>query len=98
LGQIFRCNDSMPYYRKCRRSLGDGYGEVINARWSGLENMHGQPLHRNQIAAARSAVNRLALETFLKFDRALDEVSKLEHAGFQVDPPAFEALTDLLDG
>jgi hypothetical protein len=93
---IQRLQALLPELFNCR-TLGDGYGAIINALLGSLENMHGVPLNEGQIMAIREVLGRVRSEPFLEFNSALDEIDKLEQANFVVVPPGFEELTDWLD-
>ncbi len=81
----------------CCRTLGDGFGAIINALRFSFQNAGGIPLSENQIGSMGRAVERLRGEPFLDFDSAVQIITRLEDSGLIVDPPAFATLTDLLD-
>ncbi len=79
------------------RVLGDGFGAIINATLCSLENMHGVPFNEQQIQIIRQILERIRSEPFMNFSAAVEEIMKLENAGFVVEPVAFEYLADWLD-
>lgn len=81
----------------CCRSMGDGFRAVINAIICSLENLSGQPLTRDQMAALKLALNRIQQEPALPFSTAVEETIKLEEVGFTVEPAEMEYLLDWLD-
>jgi hypothetical protein len=91
-----RLQAMMPELFNCR-SLGDGYGAVINGILSSLENMHGAPLSQQQIQAIKQVLEKIRSEPFMKFDDAIEEMMKLELAGLVVEPEGLEYLADWLD-
>ncbi len=80
----------------CCRTLGDGFGLVVNALNMALHNRNGVPLELTQLRLVTQIIRRLKSEPFLSTDRAVEQVGKLEAAEFEVAPPGFEYLADLL--
>jgi hypothetical protein len=83
LPDLFRC-----------RTIGDGFGTVINALEIALVNQRGEPLVEKQILAALRALKELRSHPFITFDSAQQSVEELAKAGLQVDPVS---LGDLID-
>lgn len=81
----------------CCRSLGDGFGAVVNSIFHALRNAAGSPLNQVQLRALRRALEKLRAEPFMRFDTAVDVTMSLEDSGFTVEPEAFEYLADWLD-
>jgi hypothetical protein len=81
----------------CFRSLGDGFGIVVNGLLCGFQNLEGIPLQRDQLEKVRQTLLKLRSEPFLRESDAVTTVTVLEQAGFVVEPPEFEYLADLLD-
>ena len=81
----------------CCRALGDGFGAIVNALKFSFLNAEGAPFTGEQIEAVAGAVQGLRAEPFLRFDRAVSVITRLEDAGLRVDPPTLVALTDLMD-
>lgn len=81
----------------CCRSLGDGFGLVVNAVICGFQNQAGNPLGRQQIEKLRQTIAKLRNEPFMRDDEALKTILVLEEVGFVVEPPEFEYLADVLD-
>ena len=82
----------------CCRSLGDGFGIVVNALIWGIENRHGAIVERRHIAAIAKALSVIHSEPFLSSDDAVDITFHLEEAGFDIEPAAFDKFTELMDG
>jgi hypothetical protein len=82
----------------CCRSLGDGYGAIINAIMCALENLQGKPLSASQILSIGQRLKHLRSEPFIQFAEALDEIEELEKVDLIVTPAEFEYLADWLDG
>jgi hypothetical protein len=81
----------------CCRKLGDGFGSIVNAVQSSLENQHGNPLTENQTRSIRAALHRVLNEPLISFEAAVDQIDRLEAAGLSVDPSFMEAVAELLD-
>jgi hypothetical protein len=93
---IQRFEAMMPELLACR-SLGNSFGAIINALINALRNRHGEFLTQPQMIALRTIMNETRDEPFMSFDRAVDAITKLEDAGFIVEPEAFEVIADWLD-
>lgn len=81
----------------CCRSLGDGFGAVVNALLSAFENQEGLPLSHLQLEQVRRALLEIRENPWLAFGRALDLITGLEESGLRVDPPALDAIGELFD-
>ena len=81
----------------CCRSMGDGFGAVINGIFHCLSNLHGEPLNLKQIQILKRLVNRIYTEPFLEFNEAVDEIIALEKVGFEVEPKYFTFVGELLN-
>jgi len=82
----------------CLRSLGDGYGMIINALLYAFENLEGTPLTESQINAVVRLVKKVRTELFLNINIAAEAITALESAGLVVEPRELDVLADLLDG
>jgi hypothetical protein len=82
----------------CCRTLGDGFGTVINAISSSFENLSGQTPSKLQIEAIFRTLQNVREEPFMGVDAATELVMALEAADLSVEPPEFEYLVDWLDG
>lgn len=102
-GEPIHADDAMQHVQAimpelfCCRRLGDGFGAIVNAVQSSLENLHGEPLLAAQIRMIRAALERVFGEPVITFDAAMDQVDKLESAGLIVDPKDMESIEELLD-
>jgi len=81
----------------CCRSIGDGFGAIINAIYHSITNMNGVALSLVQLESIRKAMRRISTEPFLEFNDALDEIIRLQDVGFELEPPYFKYVADLLD-
>ncbi len=75
----------------CCRSLGDGFGTMINAVMSAFEALDGNVPDRNQIEALRSLLAVLRDKPFLTPDEADEQLGRIEAVGLNPYP------TELLD-
>lgn len=75
----------------CCRSLGDGFGTIINALMSAFETLGGNIPDRSQIEAIRRLLAVLRDRPFLSPDEADEELERLEQVGLNPYP------TELLD-
>lgn len=81
----------------CCRSLGDGFGIVVNGLMCAFQNLAGIPLRREQIEKVRQILLSLRTEPFLRDEDAVKAITSLEDLGLRVEPAEFDYLTDLLD-
>lgn len=93
---VQRFQAALPELFNCR-DLSDSFGAVVGAALNGLNNQRGNPLSTPQIKTLRDTVGALRSEPFMKFDAAVEKIMRMEDAGFVVEPPEFEVLTDWLD-
>lgn len=82
----------------CCRTLGDGFGAVINAIISSIQGLQGQPLTREQILVIANVLRRVRSEPFIGFEAATEEIMKLEEKILSVDPPGFtDFISEVFD-
>ena len=79
----------------CCRSLGDGFGAIINAVQIGFNERRGVALEHLQVEAVAKALRRLRRSPFLSIDEAVRLLIMLEDSGLAVEP---QSLTGLLEG
>lgn len=80
----------------CCRSLGDGYGAVIVALTTVLQEHKTRPLSTEQIRAIKALLKALRERPLMRIQTALDEIEKLERAGLNTTPKVVEALGQIL--
>ncbi len=80
----------------CCRTIGDGFGSMVNAIYHGLNNINGELLEREQLVALKNALDRIKTKPFLDVDTAIEEIMRLEDAGFTVEPGEFKHLANIL--
>lgn len=82
----------------CCREIGDGFGAVVNALYNALKTWNKYPLSNDQLALIRSLLFKLKSFPAIGFDSAIELVEQLQTAGFSVEPPYFEELTEAIAG
>jgi hypothetical protein len=71
----------------CCRTLGDGFGTVINAAMSAFESRNGEPLNVVQLRAPNRVFKVLKDKPFMTVDEADQQVEQLEAAELNPYPP-----------
>lgn len=100
---IVAMDDAMQHFQGllpeifCCRTLGDGFGALINALHYSLFNLKGVPPSKEQIDTMRHCVETARNEPFIAYDTAVEMVDRLEKANLSVDPPEMGALLDMMD-
>lgn len=69
-----------------RRSIGDGYGAIINSLHFTFINQHGKPLSFEQLTTVWRIVKELRNGPFVPFEQALRSIAELEDCDLQVYP------------
>lgn len=80
------------------RSLSDGFRAIVNTIFHAINNMKGIPINCQQMRIIRIAFMRAYTEPFLDFGEAVDEIMKLEDAGFEIEPEYFKSVPDETNG
>ncbi len=81
----------------CCRSIGDGFGAVVQTLHYCLYNNEGQPLPLERIKALQASVEGLRRNVFMPFDEAVDIIEALEKTDFDTEPRSLRTLTDLMN-
>jgi len=81
----------------CCRSIGDGFGAIINAIYQSLANMQGSALELAQLETIRRGLRRISTEPFLELSEAVDEIIRLQDIGLEPEPNYFKYAAELLD-
>ncbi len=76
------------------RSLGDGYGTIINSIHFALVNRRGMPFSAEQITGMWRVLKELRVRPFSSFEKALDYVAELENVDLRVDPDTLSKLVE----
>jgi hypothetical protein len=102
-GELIMADDAMQSVQGlipelfCCRSLGEGFGIIINGILCAFQNLAGAPLGREQVDSIRRTFQSLRAEPFVSAEIAVDKLGELERVGLKVEPPEFHILADLLD-
>jgi len=94
------CDDQMQLFYSllpelfCCRSVGDGFGSIINAVQQAAANQLGVPMDRKQMESLLSVLRCLRYGPFIPHQDAVEMIIKLEDAGLMVDPPALAEVAD----
>jgi hypothetical protein len=80
------------------RGLGDGFGALVNALLSSLENLNGLPMSLDQIRACKRVIGVLRGEPYIDFSSATTQMDILEDVGLSIEPAGYEYIADWLDG
>ena len=81
----------------CCRSLGDGFGIIVNGLMCAFQNLAGIPLRREQMEKVRQVISKLQSEPFLSAEDAVKTITTLEPTGLVLEPAEFDYLADMLD-
>jgi hypothetical protein len=76
------------------RSIGDGFGVVINSLHVAFANLHGTPLNAEQRSVVWRVLRELRVRPAMSLEQGIERVEALEERGLEVDPPS---LGDLLE-
>ena len=78
----------------CCRSIGDGFGALVNSIQYALVNREGFPLTKSQISLLLGAIRKLREAPFISFGDAVNLAMTFEDAELVIDPPALSHLAD----
>ncbi len=83
------------------RSVGDGFGLIINSVHYAFVNLKGTPLSQPQMRVMWRVLRELRLRPAMSADQGIERVTEMEETGLAVDPPGigdfvehFEAMQD----
>jgi len=90
---VHRVQVALPKLFGCR-SIGDGFGVIINSLHFAFGNLHGTPLTPSQLSAVWRVLRELRARPAMALEQGIERVAELEAQGLEVDPPE---LSDLLE-
>ena len=90
---VQRLQLTLPKLFACR-SVGDGFGVIVNSLHFAFVNLHGKPLTGDQINVVWRVLRELRLRPVMPLERGIQQVEELEQHGLEVDPPD---IGDLLE-
>jgi hypothetical protein len=85
---------TLPKLFACR-SIGDGFGVIINSLHFAFANLHGAPLTSEQLNVMWRILRELRNRPVMPLEQGIQHAEELENCGLNVDPPD---LGDLLEG
>jgi hypothetical protein len=78
----------------CSRSIGDGFGMIINSLMIWMRARNGEPLNKVQLEAVRMCLSELAHKPLLSDMRAVSLIQRLQSAGLNPYRPALDFVAD----
>ena len=93
-GLVQRVQASLPRLFSLR-SIGDGFGLVVNSVHFALVNLRGTPLNENQLNVVWRVFRELRNRPMIAVSDAILRAEELEESGLKVDPAD---LDELLEG
>jgi hypothetical protein len=88
-----RAQLGLPKLFSCR-SIGDGFGVVVNSLHFAFKNLRGMPLTSEQLSVMWRVLRELRARPVLSLEEGIQCVEELEEQGLEVDP---SDISDLLD-
>jgi hypothetical protein len=77
------------------RSIGDGFGLIINSLHFAFTNLHGTPLNSDQLNVVWRTLRELRTRPAMSLEQGIQHAEELETSGLEVDPPG---LGEILEG
>jgi|GEM_PF-1381678 len=90
---VQRVQVGLPRLFACR-SIGDGFGVIVNSIHFAFANLQGAPLNQDQINALWRVVRELRNKPAMTLQQGIERVSQLEETGLEVDPADLESLVE----
>lgn len=90
---VQRVQASLPKLFACR-SVGDGFGLLINSIYYAFVNLRGNPLSQEQVRVMWRVLRELRARPAMSADQGIERVAELEGAGLVVDPPDIGELVE----
>lgn len=91
---VQRAQLALPNLFACR-SIGDGFGVIINSLHFAFTNLRGTPLTSDQLSVIWRILRELRVRPIMSLEQGIQQAEELEKCGLIVDPPD---LGDLLEG
>jgi hypothetical protein len=91
---VQRAQLALPKLFACR-SIGDGFGVIINSLYFAFTNLHGTPLTSDQLNVVWRILRELRTRPVMSLEQGIQHAEELENCGLEVNPPD---LGDLLEG
>jgi hypothetical protein len=93
---VQRVQLALPNLFSCR-SIGDGFGLLVNSLYFALVNLQGTPLTKDQINVIWRAMRELRSRPVMLLDQAIRYAEEFEMQGLEVDPPDLGNVAELFE-
>jgi len=90
---VQRVQLSLPKLFTCR-SIGDGFGVIVNSLHFAFANLGGTPLTSEQLNVVWRVLRELRVRPALTLEQGIQRVEELEQCGLDVDPSDLEELIE----
>jgi hypothetical protein len=80
----------------CCRTLGDGFGAVVGALLEAFEHLRSLPMTAPQIRAVRRAMQTILSNPRMSFEKAMEQIDKIESSGLNIEPELADELAEVL--
>jgi hypothetical protein len=90
---VQRVQLALPKLFACR-SIGDGFGVIINSIHFAFTNLHGTPLSRGQLNVVWRVLRELRTRPAMPVEQGIQLAGELEAQGLEVDPPDLAELLE----
>jgi hypothetical protein len=88
---VQRVQADLPKLFACR-SIGDGFGAIVNSLHFAFINLGGSPLSREQLNVMWRVLRELRERPIMTLDQGISSIEELEATGLVVDPADLDAL------
>ena len=79
------------------RSIGEGFGIVINSLHFAFYNLHGTPLTASQLNVVWRALRELRVRPAMSFEQGINHAEELEKQGLEINPPELAELLESVE-
>jgi hypothetical protein len=91
-----RAQPILPKLFECR-SVGDGFGSIVNALHIAFRNLNGKPLTAEQVNVIWRVIRELRKYPAMPLETGVAKIEELEESGLPVDPPELAALLEAIE-
>jgi hypothetical protein len=79
------------------RTIGDGFGVIINAIYFAFINQRGKPLSAKQVGAVVRVLKELRVRPGMTLEQGIDRVEELDDVGLEVSPSVLGEILDQIE-
>jgi hypothetical protein len=90
---VQRAQLTLPKLFACR-SIGDGFGVIVNSLHFAFVNAHGTPLTPDQLNVAWRVLRELRTHPVMSLEQGIQYAEDIENCGLVVDPPELGSLLE----